>query len=106
MRTKTVYICDHCYGEFDDPCEEHEAECLETKKAAARFELLSNIILGERFVAPVGAKINGTVFLLPDKLNVKTVKLISSATELISTAKKPSVRDADLIQQSNEILSS
>ena len=111
MKTKTVYVCEHCLTAFDNPCKEHEVECLAEKqraalleKAAARVESLSNILLGETTDDPVGAKINGVTFLITTPFRKKTIKSFSGATELISTAAKPSKRDADLIKAANEIL--
>lgn len=114
MKTKTVYVCDHCLNAFDEPCEQHEAECkaeverkAKLEKAAVRVEHLCNIMLGERTDDPVGAKINGTVFIfLTNPFNKKAIKSFSSATELISTAANPSKRDAALIKRANEILAS
>lgn len=111
MKTKTVYVCEHCSTYFDNPCEEHEVECLAEKqraalleKAAARVEPLSNVLLGETTDDPVGAKINGETFLITTPFNKKTIKSFSGATELVSTATKPSNRDAALIKKANEIL--
>ena len=111
MKSKTVYVCEHCSTAFDNPCEEHEIECLAEKqraelleKAAARVEPLSNILLGETTDDPVGAKINGATFLITTPFIKKAIKSFSGATELISTAAKPSKRDAALIKKANEIL--
>jgi len=111
MKTKTVYVCEHCSTSFDNPCEKHEVECLAQKeraalleRAAARVELLTNILLGETTDDPVGAKINGATFLITTPFIKKAIKSFSGATELISTAAKPSNRDAALIKRANEIL--
>jgi hypothetical protein len=111
MKTKTVYVCEHCLNTFDNPCEEHEIECLAEKermaqleKAAARVEPLCNIMLGEKTDDPIGAKINGVTFLITTPFNKKAIKSFSGATELISASTKPSKRDAALIKRANEIL--
>jgi hypothetical protein len=111
MKTKTVYVCEHCSIAFDTPCEEHETECLAAKqraelleKAAARVEPLCCILLGETTDDPVGAKINGATFLISTPFIKKNIKAISSATELVSTATNPSKRDGALIKKANAIL--
>ena len=111
MKTKTVYVCEHCSIAFDNPCEQHEIECLAEKKraallekAAARVEPLCNIMLGENTDEPIGAKINGVMFLITTPFSKKAIKSFSGATELISTSAKPSKRDAALIKRANEIL--
>lgn len=73
--------------------------------AAARVEPLFNILLGETTDDPVGAKFNGVTFLITTPFSKKAIKALSGATELISTATKPSERDAALIKKANEILS-
>lgn len=112
MKTKTVYVCDHCLNAFDEPCEQHEIECQAEKeraaqleKAAARVESLCNILLCETTDDPVGAKINGAVFLITTPFNKKAIKSFAGATELVSVAAKPSKRDAALLKRANEILS-
>lgn len=111
MKTKTVYVCDHCFEAFDEPCEEHEVKCLAEKqradlleKAAARVEPLCDILLGRTTDDPIGAKINGVTFLITTPFIKKTIKSFSGATELISTAANPSKGDAALIKQANKIL--
>jgi hypothetical protein len=112
MKTKTVYVCEHCSTAFDNPCEQHEIECLAEKqraalleKAAARVEPLCNILLGETTDDTIGAKINGATFMITTRFNKKAIKSLSGATELVSTSIKPSKRDAALIKKANEILS-
>ena len=112
MKKKTVYVCDHCLIAFDAPCENHEVECLSEKlrveglkRADARIEPLTKILLGETTDNPVGAKINGEMFLTTSPFIKKTIKSLAGATELVSTATKPSNRDAALIKKANEILS-
>ena len=75
------------------------------EKAAARVEPLCNVLLGEPTDDPIGAKINGAIFLITTPFIKKAIKSFSGATELISTAAKPSKRDAALIEKANEILS-
>lgn len=113
MKTKTVYVCDHCSCAFDEPCEEHEIKCLAEKKrqallekAAARVEPLCAILLGQPFDAPFGAKMDGALFLITLPIVKKTIKAISGATELVSTSANPSQSDAEIIKMANEILSS
>lgn len=74
------------------------------EQASARVAPLSNILLGEQTDDPIGAKINGVTFLIPTPFTRKVIKSFSGATELISTAVKPSKRDAELINGANEIL--
>jgi len=111
MKTQTVYVCEHCSTAFDNPCQEHEAKCLVEKnrvamieKAAARVEPLCNVLLGETTDAPIGAKINGTMFLTPAPFTRKMIKAFSGATELVSTATEPSAHDSALIKRANKIL--
>lgn len=112
MTTKHVYICDHCSTQFDTPCDEHEARCLAEKerralaeKIAARIEPLNTIMLGETTSDPMGAKINGQLFLLPSRLTKQIVASLAMSSELVSTSAKPTDRDAALIKRANEILS-
>ena len=111
MTTKTLYVCDHCSIAWTHPCEDHEAECLAEKqrlalleKAATRVQPLETILLGEPTDSPIGAKINGATFLITTPFSRRAIKAFSGATELISTAAKPSKRDAALIKRANEIL--
>ena len=111
MTTKTVYVCACCSTAFDDPCEEHEIECLAEnqrilllKKAMARVDPLCNILLGVTTDDPIGAKINGVAFLVTVPFNKKIIKSFAGASELVSSAAKPSKKDARLIQLANEIL--
>lgn len=113
MTKKTVYVCDHCAAAFDDPCTEHEVECAAEKqraalreKAAARVEPLNDILLGETTDDPIGAKINGVTLLLTTPFNKKVIRSFSGATELVSTATKPSKHDLDLIKRANAVLAS
>jgi hypothetical protein len=76
------------------------------ENAAARVEPLCNILLGEITDNPLGAKINGELFLIATPFSKKAIKSFSFATELISTASAPSARDRFTIKKANEILSS
>jgi hypothetical protein len=111
MKTKKVYVCEHCSTVFDTPCRQHEVKCLAEKnrvamieKAAARVEPLCNVLLGETTDAPIGAKINGMMFLTPAPFTKKIIKAFSGATEMVSTATEPSAHDSVLIKRANEIL--
>jgi hypothetical protein len=105
MKTKTSYICEHCLRSFDLPCEHHEAKCLSEKTSAIRAERLFNILLGETTNDPIGAEINGVMFLLGTHLTKRSIKSFSSATKLVSVAGNPCQKDAQLIKRANEILS-
>jgi len=111
MKTKTIYICDHCERRFDEPCELHEIECLAEKERAAqiekakdRAELMCNILLGQKTDGPVGAIINGTVFLVSTPFSWKTIKSIAAATQLISASAIPTKRDVEMLKKANELL--
>lgn len=111
MKTQFIYICEHCHTWFDSPCEAHEIECEKKSKklnlrakSEARFVLLKNILLGEEPDDPIGAKINGTLFLIATRLHLKAIRSIAGATELVSTSEKPTDRDTQLIKRANEIL--
>lgn len=111
MKTQTVYICEYCMKSFDVPCEAHEVECrLDHERAARRereealIEPLKNLLLGEKTDDPIGARINGQLFLITSPITGKTIRALSSASELVSTVSKPSAKDAEVINKANSIL--
>ena len=111
MKTKTVYLCDHCEASFDAPCEAHEIECGKEKqrlvlraKAEARFEPLCNVLLGEKTEDPIGAKINGSIFLISTPISKKDIRSLCNATALVSAELNPCERDRSMINRANQIL--
>lgn len=74
------------------------------ERAKTLIEPLKNLLLGEKTDDPVGAKINGQLFLITSPITVNTIKAISSASELVSTVSKPSAKDAQMINRANLIL--